>query len=54
MSSGLGSLHKVLKDETRIRIVLLLYGKGFLSYVDLMRAQKYKNRHDELSPKNSW
>jgi hypothetical protein len=38
MSSGLGSLHKVLKDETRIRIVLLLHEKGFLSYVDLMKG----------------
>jgi hypothetical protein len=37
MSSGLGSLHKVLKDETRRRIVLLLNEKGIVSYVDLMR-----------------
>ena len=38
MSSGIASLHKVLKDETRRRILLLLHEKGSLSYVDLMKA----------------
>jgi hypothetical protein len=38
MGSGIASLHKVLKDETRRRIILLLQEKGSLSYVDLMKA----------------
>lgn len=38
MSSGIASLHKVLKDETRRRILLSLYEKGSLGYVDLMKA----------------
>ena len=38
MSSGIASLHKVLKDETRQKIILLLQQKGSLSYVDLMKA----------------
>lgn len=38
MSSGIASLHKVLKDETRQKIILLLQEKGSLSYVDLMKA----------------
>ena len=38
MSSNIGSLHKILKDETRRRIILLLQEKGSLSYVDLMKA----------------
>jgi len=38
MSSGIGSLYKVLKDENRRRIILLLQEKGSLSYVDLMKA----------------
>lgn len=37
MSSGLASLHKILKDETRRKIVLLLNEKGSLSYTDLMK-----------------
>jgi predicted transcriptional regulator len=37
MSSGLESLHKVLKDEKRRKIVLLLSQRGNLSYTDLMR-----------------
>jgi hypothetical protein len=37
MSAGIGSLHKILKDETRQRIVPLLHEKGSSSYVDLMR-----------------
>lgn len=38
MSSGIASLHKILKDETRRKIILLLHEKGSLSYVDLMKA----------------
>jgi predicted transcriptional regulator len=34
--SGLTSLHKILKDETRQRILLLLNERGSLSYTDLM------------------
>jgi len=37
MSSGIASLHKVLKDENRRKIILLLQEKGSLSYVDLMK-----------------
>lgn len=36
MSSGLDSLHKILKDETRRKIVLLLNEKSALSHTDLM------------------
>jgi DNA-binding transcriptional ArsR family regulator len=36
MSSGLASLHKILKDETRRKIILLLNEKGSLNYTDLM------------------
>jgi DNA-binding transcriptional ArsR family regulator len=36
MSSGIASLHKILKDETRSQILLLLSEKGGLSYTDLM------------------
>jgi len=38
MSSGIASLHKILKDENRRKIILLLREKGSLSYVDLMKA----------------
>jgi len=38
MGSGIGSLHKILKDETRRRIILLLQEKGSLGYVDMMKA----------------
>lgn len=38
MSSNIGSLHKILRDGTRRRIILLLQEKGSLSYVDLMKA----------------
>jgi len=38
MNSGLASLHKVLKDETRRKIVLLLNEKDNLSYTDLLKA----------------
>jgi DNA-binding HxlR family transcriptional regulator len=36
MSSGIASLHKILKDETRRKIVLLLNEKGSLGYTDIM------------------
>jgi hypothetical protein len=36
MSSGLASLTKILKDETRRNTILLLHEKGSLSYTDLM------------------
>ena len=36
MDSGLDSLHKILKDETRRKIVLLLNEKGALSHTTLM------------------
>jgi hypothetical protein len=36
MSSGIASLNKILKDETRTKIVLLLNEKGSLSYTELM------------------
>ncbi|MFA5366248.1 MAG: hypothetical protein WC325_13790 [Candidatus Bathyarchaeia archaeon] len=38
MSSGLVPLHKILKDETRRRIVLLLDEKINLSYTDLINS----------------
>jgi hypothetical protein len=43
MSSGLASLHNILKDETRRKIVLLLNEKGALSYTDLMNALEIAN-----------
>lgn len=36
MSSGIASLHKILKDKTRRKVILLLNEKGSLSYTDLM------------------
>ena len=38
MNNGLASLHRILKDETRSKIILLLQEKGSLSYTDLMNA----------------
>jgi DNA-binding transcriptional ArsR family regulator len=38
MSSGIASLHKILKDETRRKTVLLLNEKGSLSYTQLLDA----------------
>jgi hypothetical protein len=35
MSRGLTSLHKILKEETRRQIILLLNGKGSLTYTEL-------------------
>ncbi len=40
MTSTIDSLHKILKDETRRNIVLLLSEKSSLSYTDLMDALK--------------
>ena len=36
MSQGIASLHKILKDETRQKIIILLNNKGSLSYSNLM------------------
>lgn len=36
MSLGIASLHKILKDDTRRRIILLLNKKSSLSYTDLL------------------
>ena len=36
MSSGIASLHKILKDATRRKTVLLLTEKGSMSYTELM------------------
>jgi DNA-binding transcriptional ArsR family regulator len=38
MSSGLASLHKILKDNTRRKIILLLNEKGSLGYTELLDA----------------
>ncbi len=38
MSAGLDSVYKILKDETRRKIVLLLNEKGSVNYTDLMVA----------------
>ena len=38
MSTGIAFLHKILKDEARRKIVLLLNEKGSLSYTDLMKS----------------
>ena len=38
MGSALASLHKVLKDETRRRIILLLNEKSSLSYTELINT----------------
>jgi len=40
MSSGIVSLYKILKDETRQKIVLRLNEKGSLGYTELMDATK--------------
>ena len=36
--SGLGSLHKILKDETRQKIIILLNERGSLSYTEINDA----------------
>ena len=38
MTSTIDSLHKILKDETRRKIILTLNDKGTLSYTDLMES----------------
>ena len=38
MSQGIASLHKILKDETRQKIIELLNEKGSLSYTELLDA----------------
>lgn len=38
MGSAIDALHRILKDETRRKIILLLREKESLSYVDLMKA----------------
>jgi DNA-binding transcriptional ArsR family regulator len=38
MSSGIASLHKILKDKTRQKIISLLNEKNKLSYTELMDA----------------
>lgn len=38
MPSGLDSLHRILKDEKRRRIISLLNNSGSLSYTDLLNA----------------
>ncbi len=38
MSSGLDSFHKILKDENRRKIILLLHEKESIGYVELMKA----------------
>jgi hypothetical protein len=43
MNSGLSSLHRILKDETRSRIILLLNERGSLSYTDLMNSLEIVN-----------
>ncbi len=40
MNSGLGSLYKILKDETRRKIILLINDKEGLSYSELLDATK--------------
>jgi DNA-binding transcriptional ArsR family regulator len=43
MSLSVDSLHKILKDKTRRKILLLLNEKNSLSYVDLMKALEISN-----------
>jgi hypothetical protein len=43
MNNEVASLHKILKDETRRKVVLLLNEKGLLSYTDLMKALEISN-----------
>lgn len=40
MSSGLSSLYKILKDETRQSIIRTLSGKGNVSYTELLDASE--------------
>jgi hypothetical protein len=43
MGSGIGFLHRILKDETRRKIVLLLNERGALSYTDLIEELGFIN-----------
>ena len=43
MKNGVASLHNILKDETRRKMVLLLNEKGHLSYTDFMRELEISN-----------
>lgn len=43
MDVDVGDLYRVLKDETRRRIVLLLHEKGSLAYMDLMNFLEITN-----------
>ena len=63
MSSGIDYLHKILKDETRRKIVLLLNEKGALSHTDMMaelgllttgRLNYHLKRLDPLLTKNDY
>jgi len=38
MAHGIASLHKILKDETRRKILLVLEERGNITYTDLMNA----------------
>ena len=50
MTSTIDSLHKILKDETRRKIILELNEKGSVSYTDLMESLGYcKYRNAKLS-----
>jgi hypothetical protein len=41
MSSGFDSLHKILNDETRRKIILLLNDNGCFTYTDLMETMGF-------------
>jgi DNA-binding transcriptional ArsR family regulator len=43
MKIQLAALHKILKDETRRKVVRLLNEKGSLSYTDLMKTLEISN-----------
>jgi DNA-binding transcriptional ArsR family regulator len=44
MSSGFASMHKILRDETRRKIILLLHNGGGLGYSDLLEALQTTDR----------
>ncbi len=43
MSSNIAELHKILKDETRRKAIILLHERGSLGYVELMKALDITN-----------
>ena len=43
MSENLSNLHKILKDETRVRILEILENKASLSYGDLLSQSSITN-----------